>query len=60
MQNLKPSRASCRKIISTVSGKTSQGVFNDLGEEVLPKGKKKYTLKMLNSVDDSYTPLYQG
>jgi hypothetical protein len=36
---LKPSRASCRKFISTVSGKTSQGVFNDLGEEVLPKGR---------------------
>jgi len=34
-----------------VNGKTSQGVMNDLGEEVLPKGKK-YTLKMLNAVDD--------
>ena len=39
------------KLFSIVSGKTSQGVYNDLGEEVLPKGKK-YTLKMLNSVDD--------
>ncbi|MGY0407344.1 MAG: DNA-directed RNA polymerase subunit beta [Polaribacter sp.] len=39
------------KLFSLISGKTSQGVFNDLGEEVLPKGKK-YTLKMLNSVDD--------
>jgi DNA-directed RNA polymerase subunit beta len=39
------------KLFNLVSGKTSQGVFNDLGEEVLPKGKK-YTLKMLNSVDD--------
>ncbi len=39
------------KLFSLVSGKTSQGVYNDLGEEVLPKGKK-YTLKMLNSVDD--------
>ncbi|MGC6284021.1 MAG: DNA-directed RNA polymerase subunit beta [Polaribacter sp.] len=39
------------KLFSIVSGKTSQGVFNDLGEEVLPKGKK-YTLKMLNAVDD--------
>ena len=29
-----------------VNGKTSQGVMNDLGEEVLPKGKK-YTQKML-------------
>ena len=39
------------KLFNLVSGKTSQGVYNDLGEEVLPKGKK-YTLKMLNSVDD--------
>ncbi|MEN8966489.1 MAG: DNA-directed RNA polymerase subunit beta, partial [Polaribacter sp.] len=39
------------KLFALISGKTSQGVFNDLGEEVLPKGKK-YTLKMLNSVDD--------
>lgn len=39
------------KLFSLVNGKTSQGVVNDLGEEVLPKGKK-YTLKMLNAVDD--------
>lgn len=39
------------KLFQVLNGKTSQGVFNDLGEEVLPKGKK-YTLKMLNSVDD--------
>jgi len=39
------------KLFGLVSGKTSQGVMNDLGEEVLPKGKK-YTVKMLNSVDD--------
>mgnify|MGYP000442256773 FL=1 len=39
------------KLFSLVNGKTSQGVLNDLGEEVLPKGKK-YSLKMLNSVDD--------
>ncbi|NNK88874.1 MAG: DNA-directed RNA polymerase subunit beta, partial [Flavobacteriaceae bacterium] len=39
------------KLFSIVGGKTSQGVFNDLGEEVFPKGKK-YTLKMLNAVDD--------
>ena len=49
------------KLFSIVGGKTSQGVFNDLEEEVLPKGKK-YTLKMLNSIDDyshsvSYTHL---
>ncbi|ALM21465.1 DNA-directed RNA polymerase subunit beta [Nonlabens sp. MIC269] len=46
------------KLFEIVSGKTSQGVYNDLGEEVLPKGKK-YTLKMLNSVDD-YTHLISG
>ncbi|ETN96930.1 DNA-directed RNA polymerase subunit beta [Zhouia amylolytica] len=39
------------KLFTLVNGKTCQGVFNDLGEEVLPKGKK-YTLKMLNGVDD--------
>jgi len=46
------------KLFVLVSGKTSQGVSNDLGEEVLPKGKK-FTLKMLNSVED-YTHLTQG
>ncbi|TYB76901.1 DNA-directed RNA polymerase subunit beta [Bizionia myxarmorum] len=46
------------KLFAIVSGKTAQGIFNDLGEEVLPKGKK-YTLKMLNSVDD-YTHLTSG
>ncbi|MEP3568830.1 MAG: DNA-directed RNA polymerase subunit beta, partial [Flavobacteriaceae bacterium] len=39
------------KLFGLINGKTSQGVINDLGEEVLPKGKK-YTIKMLNSVDD--------
>ncbi|UOB16875.1 DNA-directed RNA polymerase subunit beta [Abyssalbus ytuae] len=39
------------KLFTIVNGKTSQGVYNDLGEEILPKGKK-YTLKMLNGVDD--------
>ena len=39
------------KLFSLINGKTSQGVQNDLGEEVLPKGKK-FTLKMLNSVMD--------
>ena len=39
------------KLYSVVGGKTSQGVFNDLGEEVFPKGKK-FTQKMLNSADD--------
>ncbi len=39
------------KLFALITGKTSQGVLNDLSEEVLPKGKK-YTMKMLNSVDD--------
>jgi DNA-directed RNA polymerase subunit beta len=39
-------------------GKTNQNVKNELGEDILPKGKK-YTLKMLNSVED-YTHLTQG
>ncbi len=39
------------KLYSVLNGKTSQGIFNDLGEEVFPKGKK-FSLKMLNSADD--------
>jgi DNA-directed RNA polymerase subunit beta len=39
------------KLFTLVSGKTSQGVQNDLSEEVLQKGKK-FTLKMLNAVPD--------
>ncbi len=39
------------KLFIIVDGKTSQGVMNDLGEEVLPKGKK-FTKKMLQSVED--------
>ncbi|MDT0688548.1 DNA-directed RNA polymerase subunit beta [Salegentibacter sp. F188] len=46
------------KLFAIIGGKTAQGVQNDLGEEVMPKGKK-YTLKMLNAVDD-YTHLTQG
>jgi len=46
------------KLFNLISGKTSQGVQNDLGEDVFPKGKK-YTLKMLNSVSD-YTHLTKG
>src|SRR5690606_25123903 len=41
-----------------VGGKTAQGVMNDLGEEIFPKGKK-FTLKMLSAVDD-YAHLTQG
>lgn len=39
------------KLFAVVNGKTSQGVLSELGEEVLPKGKK-YSLKMLHAVDD--------
>ncbi len=39
------------KLFAIVNGKTAQGVQNDLGEEILPKGKK-FTLKMLNAVND--------
>jgi DNA-directed RNA polymerase subunit beta len=39
------------KLFVLVNGKTSQGVMNDLGEEVLPKGKK-YSQKMLTSIED--------
>ena len=46
------------KLFTIVSGKTAQGVINDLGEVVFPKGKK-YTLKMLNEIDD-YTHLTAG
>ena len=46
------------KLFTIVGGKTAQGVNNDLGEVIFPKGKK-YTLKMLNSVDD-YTHLTSG
>ena len=44
------------KLFSIVNGKTCQGVQNDLGEEVLPKGKK-YTLKMLSKVEDYTHPV---
>ncbi len=46
------------KLFTIVGGKTAQGVTNDLGEVVFPKGKK-YTLKMLSAVDD-YTHLTAG
>ncbi len=46
------------KLFTIIAGKTAQGVVNDLGEVVFPKGKK-YTLKMLNEFDD-YTHLTSG
>ena len=39
------------KLYTILSGKTCQGIFNDLGEEVIPKGKK-YSQKILNEIDD--------
>ena len=47
-----------KKLFKVLSGKTSQGIFNDLGEEIFPKGKK-FTLKMLNAADD-YAHLVAG
>ena len=47
-----------QKLFSLIGGKTAQGIFNDLGEEIFPKGKK-YSLKMLNAVDD-YAHLVAG
>lgn len=39
------------KLNIIVAGKTSQGVKNDLNEDVIPKGTK-FTQKILNSIDD--------
>ena len=39
------------KLYVLLDGKTSQGVFNDLNEEVIKKGTK-YTKKVLSSVED--------
>ena len=38
------------KLFSIVSGKTSQGVYNNFREDVIPKGTK-FTLKLLSSID---------
>ena len=46
------------KLFQIVTGKVSQGVQNDLGEEVLPKGKK-FTVKLLSSIED-FTHLTMG
>ncbi|MFK8307411.1 DNA-directed RNA polymerase subunit beta [Capnocytophaga cynodegmi] len=40
-----------KKLFSLVDGKTSQGVLNDLGEEIIAKGRK-FTVKMLDSIED--------
>ncbi len=47
-----------QKLFNIVGGKTAQGIYNDLGEEVFTKGKK-FTLKMLSVVDD-YAHLVAG
>lgn len=46
------------KLNILVAGKTSQGVKNDLNEEVIPKGTK-FTQKILNNIDD-YTRITGG
>ena len=46
------------KLYIILNGKTCQGIFNDLGEEILPKGKK-YSQKMLNQVEE-FTHLVSG
>ena len=40
-----------QKLSVLVQGKTSQGVINDLNEDVIPKGTK-FTLKALNAIED--------
>ena len=39
------------KLMVLVSGKTAQGVVNDLNETIIPKGTK-FTQKLLNSIED--------
>jgi len=46
------------KLFLLVNGKTAQGVKNDLGKDIFPKGKK-FTLKLLNTVHD-FEHLTQG
>ncbi|GCD77105.1 DNA-directed RNA polymerase subunit beta [Thermaurantimonas aggregans] len=46
------------KLNILVAGKTSQGVYNDLNEVVIPKGTK-FTQKILNSIED-YTRIQGG
>src|SRR5690606_27371393 len=46
------------KLNILVAGKTSQGVKNDLNEDVIPKGTK-FTQKILNGIDD-YTRITGG
>ena len=39
------------KLITIIAGKTCQGVVNELGEVVIPKGKK-FSQKQLNAIED--------
>ena len=41
------------KLYVLLNGKTSQGIYNDLNEEVIPKGVK-FTQKLLSSIDDYF------
>ena len=41
------------KLFILVNGRTSQGISNDLNEEVIPKGAK-FTQKILSSIDDYF------
>lgn len=40
------------KLFQIVNGKTSQGIYNNFKEEIIPKGSK-FTVKMLQSIDYS-------
>ncbi len=46
------------KLYTLVGGKTSQGVYDELNQEIFPKGKK-FSQKMLSSYND-YEHLIQG
>ncbi|MDO7567106.1 MAG: DNA-directed RNA polymerase subunit beta [Schleiferiaceae bacterium] len=39
------------KLAKIISGNVCQGVYNDLNEEIIPKGSK-YTLRLLNTIED--------
>ncbi|MDO5105606.1 DNA-directed RNA polymerase subunit beta [Capnocytophaga sp.] len=47
-----------KKLFTLLDGKSSQGVHNDLGEEIIAKGRK-FTVKMLELIED-YAHLVSG
>ncbi len=47
------------KLNAVLNGKTSKGVFNELGEEIFPKGKK-FTLKSLAAFESFTNLLYEN